>query len=261
MSALAVAPDFFKILAHDLRWQLISMLIVSDRRVQELVDRVGRPMNLVSYHLAQLRHIDLVHERRSSGDARDVYYSLDMERLSFLYTASGKALHPLLGQPTGEDLVQATTAPMRILFLCTHNSARSQMAEALLRHLSNGRVEAFSAGTEVHKVHPLAVAAMADLGLDIGAQHSKHLDTFEQYAFTHIITVCDRVREQCPVFPGDPEHIHWSLADPAAVTGDHKTQQRAFAATASQLRVRVRHLLPLLSTDGHRDQGSDAVID
>lgn len=240
--------EFFKLLAHELRWQLLAALAVGDWRVQELVERVGRPMNLVSYHLAQLRRMYLVSERRSSADARDVYYSLDLEHLRDLYAASGVALHPLLGETTGVSPALTATphTPVRVLFLCTHNSARSQMAEALLRQLGGPAAEVFSAGTEVSVVHPLAVAAMSDLGIDISGQRSKHLDEFSGESFDYIITVCDRVREECPVFPGDPVQIHWSFADPAAVTGDDAAQWRAFVETARQIAMRVRHVLPVL---------------
>ena len=239
--------EFLKLLAHELRWQLLAALAVGDWRVQELVERVGRPMNVVSYHLAQLRRMSLVQERRSSADAREVYYSLDLERMRDLYAASGAALHPLLGDCAPVEPSVPAAPPVRVLFLCTHNSARSQMAEALLRQLGSTAVEVFSAGTEVSTVHPLAIAAMAGLGIDISGQRSKHLDEFRGQSFDAIITVCDRVREECPVFPGDPEQIHWSFADPAAVTGDLETRQQAFALTARQLGMRVRHVLPVLA--------------
>lgn len=246
MASLATSPEFFKVLAHDLRWQLLVALAVSDRRVQELVARVGRPMNLVSYHLAHLRRMALVQERRSSADARVVYYSLDLVRLRDLYAASGMALHPLLGQTAGEATAPATSpATVRVLFLCTHNSARSQMAEALLRRLGGSRFEVFSAGTEVSTVHPLAITAMAEFGIDISGQRSKHLDELRGQSFDTIITVCDRVREECPVFPGDPVQIHWSIADPATVTGDVETQRQAFAESAQQISRRIDHFLLL----------------
>jgi protein-tyrosine-phosphatase/DNA-binding transcriptional ArsR family regulator len=240
------SKEFLKLLAHELRWQLLATLAVGDWRVQELVERVGRPMNLVSYHLAQLRRMALVRERRSSADARDVYYSLDLERMRDLYAASGAALHPLLGDCAPAAQSGTAAQSVRVLFLCTHNSARSQMAEALLRQVGGAAVEVFSAGTEVSTVHPLAIAAMADLGIDISGQRSKHLDEFRRQSFDAIITVCDRVREECPVFPGDPEQIHWSFADPA-VAGDPDMRRQAFAETARQLAMRVRHVLPVLT--------------
>jgi ArsR family transcriptional regulator, arsenate/arsenite/antimonite-responsive transcriptional repressor / arsenate reductase (thioredoxin) len=239
-------PTVFVLLAHEIRWRLLQALALSDYRVQELVNVVGRPLNLVSYHLKQLREHQLVSERRSSADARDVYYHLDLERLHTLYLTSGEALHPAV---TGCEPIQAEEtqagAPTRILFLCTHNSARSQMAEALLRHFGGTRVLAFSAGSQPAAVHSEAVRAVAAMGIDISQQQSKHLDIFANQSFDYIITVCDRVREVCPIFPNDPERIHWSFADPAAVD-DRAARERAFQQTAQQLVIRTRHLLTLI---------------
>lgn len=246
----AVPPiDFLKLLAHEVRWELLGRLAQGDFRVQELVEQVGRPMNLVSYHLAQLRQGHLVHERRSSEDGRDIYYSLDLEALAARYQASGAALHPLVGvgAPVASAAQNAAARPVRVLFLCTHNSARSQLAEALLRRLGGPRVQVYSAGTEPAQVHPLALSTLAELGVDTAGLRSKHLDEFAGQHFDTIITVCDRVRERCPVFPGDPRQIHWSFADPAAVEGPESAQRRAFADTARQLQVRLNHLLLVLS--------------
>ena len=102
----------------------------------------------------------------------------------------------------------------RVLFLCTHNSARSQMAEGLLRHLGGERFEAFSAGTEATHVRPLAVAAMAELGIDVSRQESKTLDRYLGEPFDAVITVCDQAAEACPVFPGAKRRLHWSFTDP-----------------------------------------------
>jgi protein-tyrosine-phosphatase/DNA-binding transcriptional ArsR family regulator len=246
-------PAFLKLLAHDLRWRLLEILAASDRRVQELVALLNRPQNLISYHLRQLRDAGLVHERRSSYDGRDVYYRLDLERLQTFYGAAGAALHPALCQPAhevrhnggcgggGGDPQRA-----RVLFLCTHNSARSQMAEGILRSLGGDRVEVFSAGSEPGHVHPLAVRAMASMNIDIGDQKSKHMNLFTGQPFDYIITVCDRVREACPIFPNDPEKIHWSFADPAAVEGAEKDRYQAFATTARELMTRISYLLLMI---------------
>jgi protein-tyrosine-phosphatase len=242
-------PGFLKLLAHDLRWSLVTALTHSDHRVHELVQLLHQPMNLVSYHLKQLRDQHLVTERRSSADGRDIYYSLDLDLLRTRYFAAGAALHPALtigDNATTGDVPASQARPVtRVLFLCTHNSARSQMAEGIIRHLGAGRVAAFSAGSQPGGVHPDAVRAMTALGIDISQQQSKHLDTFADQSFDYIITVCDRVREVCPIFPNDPEQIHWSFADPAAVE-DSSARERAFQQTAQQLVTRTRHLLTVL---------------
>ncbi len=119
------------------------------------------------------------------------------------------------------------------------------MAEGILRQLGGNRVAAFSAGSQPTEVHPDAVRAMAAIGIDISQQQSKHLDTFTDQSFDYIITVCDRVREVCPLFPNDPERIHWSFPDPAALE-DPAARERAFQQTAQQLVTRTHHLLTLI---------------
>jgi protein-tyrosine-phosphatase len=140
---------------------------------------------------------------------------------------------------------QAVGHGMRVLFLCTHNSARSQMAEGLLRHLAPS-VKVASAGTEVTRVHPLAIEALAKLHIDISHQRSKHLSEYLGQSFDSVITVCDRASESCPLFPGGPERLHWSLPDPSAVEGDEPTRLRAFEATAQELLTRLRYLVTIL---------------
>jgi ArsR family transcriptional regulator, arsenate/arsenite/antimonite-responsive transcriptional repressor / arsenate reductase (thioredoxin) len=246
-------PSFLKLLAHDLRWGLISALARSDHRVNELVRLLDQPMNLVSYHLKQLRDQQLVTERRSSADGRDVYYSLDLDLLRTRYFAAGAALHPVLSTSDSANTdTLRVHPPARLLFLCTHNSARSQMAEGIVRHLGGEHVVAFSAGSQPAEVHPDAVQAMAAIGIDISQQQSKHLDTFAGQSFDYIITVCDRVREVCPIFPNDPEQIHWSFADPAVIE-DASARERAFQQTAQQLVTRTRHLLTLIERQPQRN--------
>jgi arsenate reductase len=137
-----------------------------------------------------------------------------------------------------------STRPVRVLFLCTHNSARSQMAEAILRHLGQGQVETHSAGTEVTRVHPLAIQAMAAKGIDMTGHRSKHMDEFLGQQFDYVITVCDNARQSCPIFPGRSERIHWSIPDPSAVEGDEEARLGAFVAAADELRGRIGELLP-----------------
>lgn len=248
-------PPILKLLADDLRWQLVQALALSDRKVQELTDLVGRPMNLVSYHLRRLREGNLVRLHRSIADSRDIYYILELDTLRRLYYDSGAAIHPSLAE-TQEPETMATSAtpaaalrPTRVLFLCTHNSARSQMAEALLRLSGKERVEVHSAGTEVSQVNPYAVRAMQERSIDISAARSKHLNEFMGQEWDYIITTCDSAREQCPTFPGDPLQIHWSFPDPSAVEGSDEEKLKAFRRTAQELTFRINHLLILIDRE------------
>ena len=241
-------PQLLHLLSHELRWHLVTALARSDHHVQELVHFLGQPPNLVSYHLKRLRSEHLVTERRSTADRRDVYYSLDLDRLRELYLSTGEAIHPGLGGPASQsdDTAQQTAgSPARVLFLCTQNSARSQLAEGILRHLGGDRVEVFSAGSEPSSIHPETVRTLASLGIDPSRQHAKHLDRYRGQRFDYIITVCDRVRETCPAFPGDPERIHWSFPDPVLVESE-EARRRAFDQTAQQLVTRIRYLLTLI---------------
>ncbi|HEX9039161.1 MAG TPA: arsenate reductase ArsC [Ktedonobacterales bacterium] len=133
---------------------------------------------------------------------------------------------------------------MRVLFLCTHNSARSQMAEALFRHMGGDQVEAFSAGSQPTEVHPDAIAALRELGISTAGLYAKPLEQFVGQRFDYVITVCDRVRDVCPTFPGDPEQAHWSFADPAVVE-DAGQRAKAFRDTLTSLQTRLRYLFLL----------------
>jgi arsenate reductase len=130
--------------------------------------------------------------------------------------------------------------PIRVLFVCTHTSARSQMAEALLRHLGGDAFAVRSAGTEPTRVNPFAVRAMATWRLDIADARAKHVAAFVGRAWDYVITVCDDARERCPVFPGDVKRIHWSFPDPSAVMGTDAERQRAFDVVAADLMGRLR---------------------
>lgn len=246
---MPVAPVVFQLAGHPLRWRLLTELATSDRRVRELIDALDESQPLVSYHLRQLREGGLVTARRSSFDGRDSYYSLDLDCYSQLLADAGSALHPALQLSVQPTL--AATRPRRrprVLFLCTGNSARSQMAEALLRELSGGSVQAFSAGSRPKSIHANAVAVMRARGINISKQQSKHLNTFARQRFDCVVTLCDRVREVCPEFPGEPQTIHWSIADPAAEPGsDDETYYPAFERTAAELATRISFLLHRLS--------------
>ena len=128
----------------------------------------------------------------------------------------------------------------RVLILCTGNSARSQMAEGLLRDLTGGRMEVYSAGTRPSSVNPLAVAAMRERGIDISSQRSKHLDEFRDQPFDVVITVCDNAAESCPVFPGSARRIHWSFPDPAAAEGDDEARLAVFRRVRDAIEARLR---------------------
>ena len=132
---------------------------------------------------------------------------------------------------------------VRILFLCTHNSARSQMAEALLNTLGEGRFQAFSAGTEARGLHPLSIQAMAEMGIDISLQRSKTLERFTGEHFDLLITVCDEANEACPYFPNARQRRHWSFPDPSRVTGDEDAQFAAFVAVRDAIRDRIEQEL------------------
>jgi len=127
----------------------------------------------------------------------------------------------------------------RVLFLCTHNSARSQMAEGFLNALAGDRFEAHSAGTEARGLHPLAVQAMAEAGIDISLQTSKTLDRYLNEPFDVVITVCDEANETCPYFPNARERRHWSFPDPSAVTGDDETRFAAFREVRDAIGDRI----------------------
>jgi Protein-tyrosine-phosphatase len=242
------APDLFKLLAHDLRWGIVSLLAHSDYSGQELVRFLQQPQNLVSYHLKLLLRQHLIKERRNSADERSIYFSLDLETLQSLYLTSGIALHPALRicgnlSDTAPESWIAAEKPLRVLFLCTHNSARSQMAEGMLRTLSHGRIEVLSAGSQPAELNPMAIQAAASLGVDIQHQHAKNMDEFLGQSFDYVITVCDRVRETCPTFPGEPERIHWSIPDPIMVEGAKEERYQAFEQIAQQLMLRIRYFL------------------
>jgi protein-tyrosine-phosphatase len=243
----AAPPPFLQLAGHPLRWQLLRELARSDRQVRELTKLLAEPQNLVSYHLARLRAGRLVSMRRSSADARDAYYRIDLARCGDLLAAAGGALHPALAlaPPVADGPAPRGRRP-RVLFLCTGNSSRSQIAEAVLRRRAGDAIEVHSAGSHPKSVHPDAIAVMRERGIDITAARSKHLDRFARRRFDYVITLCDRVREVCPEFPGAPERIHWSIADPALEGDTADERYAAFERTAVDIEERVRFLLHVI---------------
>ncbi len=219
------------------------MLLLSDLRAVEITQQLGLPPNATSYHLKQLRGAGLLRDRRSSSDARDIYYSVDLEQLYALYDQAGDALRPeSLPHSAPDRDNHYLDRPLRVLFLCTHNSARSQLAEGILRQLGGDLVEVHSAGSHPSEVHPEASALLEEWGIDTGMHTSKPIGRFVGQDFDYIITVCDRVREECPIFPGDPIQMHWSIPDPLAVE-DVAERHAAFCAVRQELRVRIQYLL------------------
>jgi protein-tyrosine-phosphatase len=134
-----------------------------------------------------------------------------------------------------------------VLFLCTGNSARSQIAEALLVHMSDGTIEAASAGSHPKPLHPNAVRVMKKRGIDISTNRTKHLDEFAARRFDMVITLCDRVREVCPEFPSHPQLVHWSVPDPALEGPTNRASYPAFERTTTELETRIGYLLDLLA--------------
>jgi ArsR family transcriptional regulator, arsenate/arsenite/antimonite-responsive transcriptional repressor / arsenate reductase (thioredoxin) len=243
MEPLAEQPAaLFRLAGDPVRWSLVRELAGTDRRVRELTAALRLPQSLVSYHLGRLRAAGVVSARRSAADGRDAYYRLDLDRCRDLLADAGVALHPGLrcswtaAEPPGGRR-------RRVLFLCTGNSARSQMAEALAEARSSHALQAHSAGSRPKPVHASAVRVMAARGVDISAHAPKHLDTLRERRFDYVISLCDRVRELCPEFPGRPRTIHWSIPDPAAAPVDAMDPDAAFVRTADDLEVRIRFLL------------------
>lgn len=246
--ASELTPEaFLQLAGHPVRWRLLRGLARSDRTVHELTGLVEQPQNLVSYHLGKLRDAELVSCRRSSADRRDAYYTANLPHFSDLLAATGEALHPGLRSPRSRpNGTRSRAVRVRVLFLCTGNSARSQMAEAFARVRSDGLVDAYSAGSHPKALHPNAVRAMREEhGIDLTGQRSKHLSEFAERRFDHVITLCDRVREVCPEFPGRPETIHWSIPDPAAGQEDvgDDASYPEFRQTAAEVETRVGFLL------------------
>ena len=169
----AASQEFLRLAGDPLRWRLLTELARSDRHVRELTGLLDRPQNLVSYHLGKLRAAGLVSARRSSADARDAYYTVDLGRFGELLAQAGRAVHPGLRLARVAPLVPAALAgrtAARLLFLCTGNSARSRIAEALAVARSGGRVEAHSAGSRPKPVHPNAVRVLRERGIEVGSR-------------------------------------------------------------------------------------------
>ena len=236
-----VAAHFFRALGDRTRLTIVRALDEGDLRAGEIAALLSLPQNALSYHLKILRGAGLLRDRRSSADGRDIYYSIDHERLAALYRLAGAALR--LPDPVSRGVDGDTTpdGTLRLLFLCTHNSARSQFAEALARRVGGVTVDAHSAGDTPTGLHPLTAALLGEWEIDPTGLTSKPVETFAGQPFDYVITVCDRVREHCPTFPGPARQLHWSIPDPTATP--EAERPAAFRAVRHEIDVRVRHFL------------------
>ncbi len=246
-------PPFLELAGHPIRWGLLRELACSDLRVRELGALVGAPQNVVSYHLGKLRAAKMVRARRSSADGRDAYYSADLGRCRELLAESAAALHPGLSFERA-PLQPSALHTTRVLFACTGNSARSQMAEALFAHQADIPVRAVSGGSHPKPLHPNAVRVLDARGIDISGWASKRLSEFAGAPFEYVVTLCDRVREVCPEFPGHPRVIHWSLADPAIEGRSDDETYPAFEELAGELESRLPFLTELIKQDLNKDE-------
>ncbi len=178
-------PPFARLIGHPVRWRLLAELVQSDRAVRELMRLLDASQSLVSYHLRRLRDGGLVSVRRSAADGRDSYYAIDLVQCRTQLQAAGGALHPSLWLvPAGHEPTRRPAGPVSVLFLCTGNSARSQIAEALLTHRSGGSVVCASAGSHPKSLHPDAVRVMRERGVDISANRTKHWNALGAHAST-----------------------------------------------------------------------------
>ncbi|URN03969.1 metalloregulator ArsR/SmtB family transcription factor [Actinomadura madurae] len=255
-SSSQAAPAFVRLAAHPLRWRLLTALAAGDLRVRELTALVDAPQNAVSYHLRLLREGGLVAASRSSFDGRDSYYRLDLDQCAQALADTGAVLHPALRPAPPPPAGPRRWPRVSVLFACTGNSARSPIAEALLRHHTAGGVTVASAGSRPRpSVHPQAVRVLREeYGIDIAGRRPRHLDTLRDQRFDYVITLCDKVREVCPEFGGDPRRVHWSIGDPAAGPAG-RAEHAAFARAGAVIDARVRHLLPVIAqtSEAHHD--------
>lgn len=248
------SPPVLGVLAHDVRWTIVRLLVPGDLRTSELAESTGQAPSLVSYHLARLRDAGLITARRSSADGRDSYYNLDLDALGQAVTRAAGGIHPdLLAAASGPgagSTMARTAGPAQVLFICSGNSARSPMAEGWLNHLGGGRVTARSAGVTPAPLHPLAIAAMAEHGVDIAGHQATPLGAHAGSSFARVITLCDRAREDCTELPETAAALHWSIPNPSHA---HPPDLEAFRATARELHTRIRYLLPVLQQPGQQD--------
>jgi protein-tyrosine-phosphatase len=218
---------------------LAGELSGSDLTVGELTAAVHEAQNLVSYHLRLLRDAGLVHERRSSADGRDVYYSLDRRAVTAGLLSTLESINPGAKLPASIASEEPIGPPVSVLFLCTGNSARSQIAEVLLRELGGRNVLVRSAGTHPVGVHAKVFEVLESRGLRPLDLRSKSVAEFAGQAFDYVVTLCDIARTEPIHLGGKPTLVHWSIPDPVATRGGSAGVARAFEHAANEIEVRV----------------------
>ena len=221
-------------------------LVVSLRRLGLDPDEAGRLARLCLEHGAP--GVDLAPVLARQRDDLD---RLDAELTDLELTLDAVARRGALRLET-----HMTDQPIRVLFVCTGNSARSQIGEALLEHLGGAHFDVESAGTDPKGVNPFAIKVLAEVGVDWTAATSKPLGQFLGHSFDYVITVCDRARQACPVFPGSGNALHWGLEDPAEVEGADEDRLDAFRHTRTELTLRLRPFIEIARRTAGRPVGS-----
>ncbi len=238
----ADALSLLKILADDTRWRIIHRLRFSDHQVSELVELLQQPQNLISYHLGILRQAGFVQLHRSDADRRVLFYSLSHTQLRIGLAQVAAALQLPIPDP-------ASLPAVPILFLCTGNSIRSQMAEAWVRHLSGGRVPVQSAGNRPQPIHPLTYVVMQEVGLDLSQHTPKGIEVLQHFPAQIGVSVCDFAREDCPTFLHVPVLLHWSIPQPERLRRQSGSSElEVFRRLRDTIRERVEGLFGLLPT-------------
>ena len=215
-------------------------LVVSLRRLGLGPEDAGRLARLclergaVDLDLAPL----LADQRAAISRQRDELDRLEGELVDLEMTIAAGGRASQKERPVSAD-------PIRVLFVCTHNAARSQIAEALLQRYGGEDFEVFSAGTEATRVDPFAIQVLRDLGIDWSHAQSKTIDRFLDQQFDYVITVCDRAKATCPVFPGSTNTLHWGLDDPSEVEGSEEEKIAAFRQTRSEVSIRLRPFIEI----------------
>ncbi len=240
--AASPLPPLLDLAGHPLRWGILRELARGDLRVRELTALLDEPQSLVSYHLGRLRSDGLVTTRRSSFDGRDSYYRAELARWQELFSQTAAALHPALR--TGAPPAPQPAPPTRASSSSAPGTADARRWPRRCCERSRPTsTAAFSAGSRPKPVHPDAIRVMGERGIDIGAAQSKHLSVFAAERFDHVVSLCDRVREVCPEFPGNPATVHWSVPDPAG----EPDGPAAFARVADELTERIGFFLHVLA--------------